>query len=300
MPVIGVLDFASADRTRTNLAALRQGLADAGIIEGREALIESRWANFQPPLLQVLAADLVSRKVAVIVATGTSGAVRAAKAATATIPIVFKVAIDPVAASLVASLNRPGGNVTGMTTLSLELAAKRLDLLREIAPEATTVAYLASSADERDPETRNILSAARQLGRQVIIMPVRSEHDIDTAFAMIGRREAGALIVSDFPTIYSQTDKIVELANLHKVPAIYPDATYAFRGGLMSYADNGPVTWRQVGAQYVGPILKGAKTVDLPVQQPTRLRLVINLRTARAFGLTVPNSLLVGADEVIE
>jgi putative ABC transport system substrate-binding protein len=295
VPVIGVLEFGAPGRTRSNLLAFRQGLAEAGIIDGKNALIKVRWADFQSQRLETLAADLVNEKSAVIVATGHANAVRAAKAATSTIPIVFKVAVDPVASFLVDSLSRPSGNVTGITTLSIPLAAKRLDLLRELAPQATTIAYL---GDNDNIETSDILAAAQQLQRQVVVLPVRSDQDVDVAFATIAKREIGALIVSDSPNVYRLTDKIVESVNLHRLPAVYPDATYVFRGGLISYSSSGADEWRRLGAQYVAPILNGKKTTDLPVQQPTRFRLLVNAKTAKALGLTVPETLLATADEV--
>jgi putative tryptophan/tyrosine transport system substrate-binding protein len=297
MPVIGVLEFGAPGRTRSDLSAFRQGLADAGIIDGKNALVKVRWANFQSQRLGTLAADLVNEKSAVIVVTGHANAVRAAKAATSTIPIVFKIAVDPVATFLVDSLSRPGGNVTGITTLSIALAAKRLDLLRELAPQATTIAYL---GDDDGMETSDILAAAQQLRRQVVVLPVRSDGDVDGAFATIAERQIGALVVADSPSVYRLTDKILELANLHRLPAVYPDATYVFRGGLISYADNGADEWRRLGAQYVAPILKGKRTTDLPVQQPTKFRLLVNLKAAKALGLTIPETLLATADEVIQ
>jgi putative tryptophan/tyrosine transport system substrate-binding protein len=302
MPVIGFLGLGSSDPSSAFGAAFRQGLADAGYLAGQNVTIEYRWANNQVRLLPRLAADLVERKVAVIVATGSPYAALAAKEATSAIPIVFAIAGDPVRYGLVTSLGRPGGSVTGMTFLSAELAGKRLNLLLELIPQATTIAYLSGPSDSPIFEDLkdDMLAAGRALGREIIVSEVR-RFDFEAAFATAVEQRADALIIGDFTVFLNpgNRDKILELAARHKIPAMYPNRAYAVHGGLMSY-NQFDVTARQLGSHYVARILKGAKPSDLPVIQPTKFELIINLKSAKALGIDMPDKLLALADEVIE
>jgi putative tryptophan/tyrosine transport system substrate-binding protein len=282
--------------------AFRQGLAEAGYVEGRNVAIEFRSAN-QSPLLSGLAADLVSREVAVIVANGSPSAALAAKAATSTIPIVFITPDDPRKYGLVASLNRPEGNLTGINFLVAELAGKRLQLLSELVPQTTTIAYLAGPPNSVVFENlrSDILAAARALGRDLFIVPV-VQGDYDAAFTTIVERRAGALIVGDYTIFFAPPNrrKILELAARHNIPAMYPNVAFAEDGGLMSYGPDATALYRRLGSDYVGRILKGTKPTELPVQQPTKFELVINLKTAKAMGLTIPRVLFAAATQVIE
>jgi ABC-type uncharacterized transport system substrate-binding protein len=300
MPVVGFLDPSSPEMNQGRLIGFRHGLAEAGYVEGKTVAVEYRWANAQVGKLRELAKDLADRGVNVIVASGAVGSALAAKAATSTIPIVLAGGADPVRYGLAASLHRPGGNVTGITVIHGELAGKRLDLVRELAPGATTIAYLTS--DLRDEvaaqNTNELLVVARALGRQLIILECRSDRDLEPAFATLVRGGAGALVVEAFVAAFNNRSKIVGLAAQHKIPAIYPQPQYVYDGGLMSYS--AATTLREVAIQYVVPILKGAKPADLPIQGPTKFMLVINLKTAKAFGLEVPLTLQASADEVIE
>jgi putative ABC transport system substrate-binding protein len=300
MPVIGFLDSGSLEMNRGRVVDFIQGLADAGYVEGKNVAIEYRWANAQIGNLRALANDLVNRRVNVIVASGAVGPALAAKAATSAIPIVIAGGADPVRYGLVASLNRPGGNVTGITVIHGELVGKRLELMRDLVPDATKVAYL--TGDLRDEiareDTNELVAIARALGRQVVVLECRSEGDIETAFATLVQGGASALVVEAFAPAFNNRDRIVKLAAHHKIPAIYPQPQYVYRGGLMSYAAFS--TLRELSVQYVAPILKGAKPADLPVQRPTTFRLAINLKTAKALSLDVPPTLLARADEVIE
>jgi putative tryptophan/tyrosine transport system substrate-binding protein len=298
IPEIGFLDPTSPDAFPRGVAEFRRGLEEAGYVEGRNVTIEYRWAEGQFDRLPRLAADLVGRRVAVIVAFGGVAAALAAKSATSTIPIVFSGGADPVKYGLVASLNRPGGNITGVTSIVNELAGKRLELLRELVPQTTTVGYLVDNQTETPQvPTSDLLAAARALGLHVIVLEWRSDSDLEAAFATLVQRQPSALVVSAFPLAFNNRPKVLALAARHKIPAIYPQPQYAWEGGLMSY--DGVSTLRQVGFYYVPQILKGAKPADLPVQQPTKFRLVINLKAARALGLTVPRRLLISADELI-
>jgi putative ABC transport system substrate-binding protein len=304
MPVIGFLGLGSPDPNSAFGAAFRQGLAEAGYVPRQNVAIEFRWANNQPLLLPRLAADLVARKVAVIVTAGSPYAALAAKAATSTIPIVFSVAEDPVQYGLVTSLSQPGGNVTGMTSLTSELAGKQLNLMLELIPQATMVAYLSGPSSSPIFENRKaeMLAAGRALGREIIVLEVRGL-DFEAAFATLVEQRADALIVGAFSFFLNpprNRDKILELAARHKITAMYPNRQYAVHGGLMSYDSDFAAVVRQLGSHYVGQILKGAKPGDLPVMRPTKFELIINLKTAKALGLTVPDKLLALADEVIE
>jgi putative tryptophan/tyrosine transport system substrate-binding protein len=309
VPVVGFLALGPPRPDASNVVAFRQGLAAAGFVEGRTVAIEYRWANNQGGIVPVerrgqviaLAAELVQRKVAVIVALDQGPAVLAAKAATSTIPIVFAISTDPIRFGLVASLSRPGGNMTGVSLLSTELTGKGLGLLLEMAPLAMTVAYLTNpEAPDSEVPTRDTLAAARALGRQAIILEARNEAEIDAAFATLVERGAGALVVAPHILFAGNAKKVVELAARHKIPAVYPGRGFVNNGGLMSYTADVMAAFRQIGSLYVAQILKGAKPADLPVQQPTKFELVINLKTAKALGLTIPETLLAIADEVIQ
>jgi len=303
MPVIGFLSVASPAPDLPRRVAFLQGLAEAGYVPGKNVAIESRRAN-QASLLPQVAAELVARQVDVIVVTGSPYAALAAKAATSTIPIVFAIADDPVKHGLVASLSRPGGNVTGVNVLSSEIAGKRLELLRELVPQATTVGYLPGASETpvfEDMRRSDMLAAGRALGREIIVLEVR-RLDFEAAFATLVEQRAGALIVGGF-TLFnddaSNRDKILELAARHKIPAIYPDREHVVNGGLMSY-DTDQIATVRVFGNYAGRILKGAKPADLPVQRPTKFEFVINLKTAKALGLSIPRILLVAATELID
>jgi putative ABC transport system substrate-binding protein len=305
MPVIGLLNSGRPAPELPSLIEFRRGLAEAGYIEDQNLKIEYRWANNQSQAVQGLATDLVRRKVAVLVTLGPQlGVALAAKAATSTIPIVFAVGGDPVKYGLVASLNRPGGNMTGITFLSGELAGKRLNLLRELVPEATTIGFLSGGSRTLtfEEQTTDILSAGRALGRQIVMSECRSDRDFEMSFATFEERGAGALVVGAFPVFGGprNREKIVALAAQHKLAAIYFSRQHVLDGGLMSYHADALGPYRQLGRRYVGQILKGAKPSELPVEQPTKFDFVINLKTAKALGVQIPPTLLVQADEVIE
>jgi putative ABC transport system substrate-binding protein len=298
-PVIGFLHGASPEGYAPMVTAFRQGLKEAGYVEGHNVAIEYRWAEGRYDRLPALAADLVRRQVAVIVTGGTPPAF-AAKAATSTIPIVIAVGIDPVQVGLVASLNRPGGNVTGLALLTVELAAKRLELLHELLRTATVVAMLVNPTNPlTEPETRGVLDAGRSLGLQLHVLNASTESEIDTAFRTLVELRADALVVSVDLFLNNQRAQIVALAARHAVPAIYGLRESATAGGLMSYGNDLADFYRQSGI-YAAKILKGAKPADLPVQQVVRVEFVLNLKTAKTLGLTFPITLLGRADEVIE
>ncbi len=300
MPVVGFLSGASAWEFAYLAAAFRQGLNDTGYIESRNVSIEYRWAEGHYDRLPTLATDLVGRRVAVLAATGGIASVLAAKAATATIPIVFTTGADPVKMGIVASLNRPGGNVTGVIFFNNVLGSKRLQVLRELAPKATVVGMI---VNPKNPNTefdlQDMQLAARPLGVQILIVNASNEREVDAAFARLVDQRAGALIVNPDPFFGSRRDQLVALAAHHAVPAIYEFREFAVAGGLVSYGTNIAEAYRQVGI-YAGRILSGDKPGDLPVQQSTKFELVINLKTARRLGLDVPPTLLALADEVIE
>jgi putative ABC transport system substrate-binding protein len=298
MPAIGFLSGRSPGEAASVVDAFRLGLGEIGYIEGKDVTIEYRWADGHYDRLSALAADLVHLRVSVILAAGGSGL--AAKAATTTISIVFTHGGDPVQEGLVASLNRPGGNVTGVVFFSSVLGAKRLELLRQLVPKATTIGVLVNSnIPEAEAERKDVHAAAQAIGQQLIILDVSSDGDIDTAFATFVQRGAGALLVGAGPIMLSHRERVVALADHHTLPASYPAREYVVAGGLMSYGTSITDGYRQAGI-YTGRILKGEKPADLPVMQSTKFEFVINLKTAKTLGLTVPQNLLVAADEVIE
>jgi putative ABC transport system substrate-binding protein len=300
MPVIGFLGTASANPFAHLIAGFRQGLKETGFVEGQNVAIEFRWAEGQYDRVPALAADLVRRQVAVIVAVGGETSAFAAKAATTTIPIVFNVAGDPVKVGLVASLSRPGGNATGVNTFTAELAAKRLGLLHELIPTALLIAvlvnpnFLPAAANAREVE-----AAALITGQKILLLKADSESGIDAAFATIGQMRSGGLLVAADPFFNSRRDQIVALAARHTIPAVYEWREFAAAGGLMSYGTSLVDAYRQQGI-YAGRILKGEKPADLPVMQLTKFELVINLKTAKALGIKVSDNLLSLADEVID
>jgi putative ABC transport system substrate-binding protein len=300
MPVIGFLHSASFDPYALIVQGFHQGLKEAGFVEGRNVSIEYRWAEGHYDRLPALAADLVRRQVAVIAAaSGTPGAL-AAKAATNTIPIVFSTGADPVALGLVASLNRPGGNVTGVSILNVAVAAKRLELLHELVPTAAVVALLVNPTNPyTEPETEEVRDAARSLGLQLHVMNASNEGEIDAAFATMVQERAGALVLSPDPFLNTRRDQIVALAARYAIPVITDRREFVAAGGLMSYGTNLADANHQVGV-LVGRILKGAKPADLPVQQVVKIELVINLKTAKTLGISIPLPLSGRADELIE
>jgi putative ABC transport system substrate-binding protein len=297
-PVVGFLHPRSRADSMTTVAAFRKGLRELGFVEGENLAVEYRFAEGQMARLPTLAADLVQHSVAVI-ATGARGG-EAAKGATSTIPIVFLSGGDPVRTGLVGNLNRPGGNLTGISLLSLDMEAKRLGLLRDLIPQASTVAVLVDSTSaSMDFQVQQAQTAARSIGMSIRVVTAGSEGDLDSAFATIVREAAGALIVTGSTYFLFSRDRLAALAARHRIPAIYELREYAEAGGLMSYGANNDDAWRQIGV-YTGRILKGEKPADLPVMQPTKFELVINLKTATALGLMIPPTLLALADAVIE
>jgi putative ABC transport system substrate-binding protein len=296
LPVVGFLHVGSPEGNAFVVSGFVQGQMEAGFFEGQNVTIEYRWAKNQSDQLPSLAVDLVRRQVKVIVASPFA-ATGVAKAAATTIPIVFQVGVDPVATGLVTSLNRPGGNLTGVTQLSTDLVAKRLGLLREMTPKAGVIALLVDpEAGNRDRQLAIIMQAARALGVGTLVV---SNRDVDTAFATIAEQRAGAIFVAASQYWVDHRDQVVSLAARHKVPAAYESREFADAGGLMSYGTDFSAIYRQLGI-YTGRILKGEKPADLPVQQPTKFEFVINLKTAKALGLTIPETLLATADEVIQ
>jgi len=299
MPVIGYLSSVSPGPSAASVAAFHQGLSETGYVEGQNFVIEYRWAEGHYDQLAALAANLVGRKVDVISAGSVSAAL-AAKNATSMIPIVFVSGGDPVAEGLVASLARPGSNLTGVTLINVELMAKRIELLSEVVPQAAVIALL---VNPNSPQTERILrdvqEAALAKGVQLQILDASTESEIDAAFASLVQLQAGALVVVADAFFFSRREQLVALASRHAVPAIYGWREFAAAGGLISYGTSITAVFRQVGI-YAGRIIKGEKPADLPVQQPTTFELVVNQKTAKALGLTVPPSILARADEVIE
>jgi len=298
MPVIGFLHSESPDSTRAILVAFRQGLNETGYVEGRNVTIDYRWAESQYDRLPALAADLVSRRVSVMTANGPAAQV--AKTATTTIPIVFFAGGDPVKLGLAASLARPGGNLTGVTNLGQELGPKRLELLRELVPTATTFAVLINpTTPAAETQSKAVQAVARTLSLQLHILRASTERDFDPVFASLGDLRAGGLAIVTDPFFNTRHEQIVALTIRHAMPTIYQNREFVAAGGLAGYGPSFKDLWRQIGV-YTGRILKGAKPADLPVLQPTKFELIINLRTAKMLGLTVPPALLTTADEVID
>jgi putative ABC transport system substrate-binding protein len=303
LPVVGFLDAGAAvGRSSTDrLRAFHQGLGAMGYIEGRSVLIEYRWAEGHYDRLPALAADLVRRRVTVIAAIGGPQQALAAKATATTTPIVFQLGADPVEMGLVASLNRPGGNLTGVTSLNLEVGPKRLELMHELMPTATRFALLVdpTNAVNSESETTGLQTAARALGLQVSVLQASAGHDLEEIFTALAQQRASGLVIGPDSFLQSRTEQIAALAIRHAVPTVTPYREFAAAGGLMSYGGDIAESWRQAGV-YTGRILKGEKPADLPVQQVTKVELIINLKTAKVLGLTVPPNLLAIADEVIE
>ena len=299
IPVIGFLNSASPGPYRRYVAAFRQGLKEAGYIEGQDATIEYRWAHGQYERLPALAAELVQRPVAVLAATSTPAAL-AAKAATTTVPVVFTTASNPVELGLVASLSRPGGNVTGATQLNVEVGPKRLELARELVPTATIIGLLINPTNPvAETLSRDLEAAARALGLELHVLHASTERDIDDAFASLVQRRAGALVIAADVFFNSRNEQLGALTLRHAVPTIYGYHEFVEAGGLMSYGGSIMDSYRWAG-NYSGRILKGEKPAELPVQQSTKIELIVNLKTAKALGLTLPLSILARADEVIE
>ena len=299
MPVIGYLSGRSLGDTTSLMAAFRQGLGEAGYVEGRSLAIEYRWAEGHYDRYPALAADLEGHNVDLIVAGGGTTAALAAKNATSTIPIVFFTGVDPVAVGLVSSFARPGGNLTGVTIQLDELTPKRLELLAELVPQARVIALLVNPDRASELSPSGMREAALAKGMQLPIVKAATERGIDAAFATLADRHVDALIVASDPFFAGRREQIVALASRYAVPAIYPDPEFIASGGLISYAPSFTAAVRLTGV-YAGKILKGAKPADLPVQRPTAFELIINLKTAKALGITVPRLLLAQADEVSE
>ena len=300
MPVIGFLSSRSPGESTSVVAAFGQGLNETGYVEGQNVAIEFRWAEGQLDRLPAMAVDLVSRQVAVIIAAGGDRPALAAKTATSTTPIVFTGSDFPVKVGLVASLSRPGGNVTGASLFTSELEVKKLALLRELVPRAPLIAMLVNPTNpSAEADIEDVRRAAAAVGQQILLLRASSERDIDAAFEAVVQQRVNALLVAHDPIFLSRRDQFVALAARHAVPTIFEFREFVVGGGLMSYGSRITENYR-LGGNYAGRILKGAKPADLPVQQPTKFELVINLKTARALGLTVPPALLARADEVIE
>jgi putative tryptophan/tyrosine transport system substrate-binding protein len=299
IPVIGFLHIGKPDAYTHVFRGFRKGLEEAGYVESQNLEIEFRWANGQIERLPELAADLVHRQVSAIVTGGGTESALAAKTATSTIPIVLAFGGDPVRLGLVTSLSRPGGNVTGVTFITGELISKRFELLCELVPHARTVAYLEFGEYAEGKAGDDLAAAARSLGRNLVVLKVTSERDFEHAFATLVDRKTGALFVGLHSIFASDRSKVTALAAQHKIPAIYNHREFVFSGGLISYGPDQGDAFRQAGL-YVGRILKCAKPADLPIQQATRFELVVNLKAAKALGITVPSTLLTSANEVIE
>jgi putative ABC transport system substrate-binding protein len=299
LPVIGFLGSRSAEDSTHLVAAFRQGLKEAGFVDGQNVVIEFRWAQGQYDRMPALATELVRREVAVIFASAAPG-IRAAKSATTTIPIVFATGGDPVADGFVTSLNRPGGNITGVYLLTAPLEAKRVELLHEVMPNVATIAYLVNPGfSQSEDELSTVQTAAHAVGLQISVLKAGNDADIDTAFAKLAEQRISAVLVAADPFFNGRAEQFVALAARYAVPAMYSQPEFALAGGLMSYGTSLADGYRQSGV-YAGRILKGEKPADLPVQQSTKVELVINLRTAKALGISFPIPLLGRADEVIE
>src|SRR6516162_520768 len=300
VPVIGLLGATTAQGYAAQLAAFRQGLSEAGFVEGRNVAIEYRWAEDQYDRLPALAADLVRRQVAVIDRLGGNSASEAAKAATTTIPVVFHGSVDPVEAGLVASLNRPGGNVTGVVTLNMDTGQKRLELMHELLPAATTIGLLINRTNAvAEIQSKDLQAAARTLGLQLLIANASAERDFDAAFATLSQGQVRGLVIGTDGFLVSQSEQLAALTVRYALPTIFQYRAFVTAGGLMSYGGSVTDSYRLSGV-YTGRILKGENPADLPVQQATKVELIINLKTARTLGITFPITLLGRADEVIE
>jgi putative ABC transport system substrate-binding protein len=300
LPVIGFLGSGTPESDAFRVTAVGQGLKETGYVEGRNVAFAYRWAEGQNERLPALAADLVRSQVAVIVSMGGNASAVAAKSVTATIPILIMIGTDPVKLGLVASLNRPGGNITGVSFLINTLVAKQFEVLHEAVPKTALIGFLVNPTNPNaDTDTKNVLAAAEVLGQRVLVVQARTDGELETAFATLVQQRAGGLVVGADPFAISRRDKHVELSARQSIPTIYPLREFAAAGGLMSYGTSITDGYRVVGL-YAGRILKGEKPADLPVQQSTKVELVINLKTAQALGLTFPLTLLGRADEVIE
>jgi putative ABC transport system substrate-binding protein len=300
LPVVGYLGPESAVVFASRVRAFRQGLGETGFVEGRNVAIEFRWAEGQHNRLPVLAADLVARQVDVIVAPGGAPGALAAKSATTTIPIVFEMGADPVAIGLVGNLHRPGGNLTGVSSLNVQVTPKRLEILHEVVPAASEIAVLVNpTSPTAAPQLRNLQATARALGLQLHVLHASAERDFETAFATLLQLRAGGLVVSSDGFFATHSEQLAALTIRHAVPAIHQSRDFTIAGGLLSYAGSFVESHRQTGV-YTGRILKGERPADLPVQQVTKVELFINLRTAKALGITFPLTVLGRADEVIE
>jgi putative ABC transport system substrate-binding protein len=301
MPVVGFLSSTSPDSYAIRLRAFRQGLKEAGYVEGQNVAIEYRWAEGQNNRLPVLAAELVHRQVDVIVAGGGTPCAVAAKAATGTIPIIVEVAVDPVAIGFVASLDKPGGNITGVTNLNVEIGPKRLELMHELLPSVTVIGVLVNPANPAlfEPFVQSLEAAANRLGLELHVLNASTDRDFDPVFAALVQLKAGALVIGPDVFFNSHIEQIAALAFGHALPAVYQYRPFVEAGGLLSYGSDETETYHLVGA-YTGRILKGEKPANLPVVQSTKVELIINLKTAKAFGMTIPLTLLGRADEVIE
>jgi putative ABC transport system substrate-binding protein len=299
-PLVGFLNGASPETYRFNADSFREGLAKAGFVEGNNVRIEERWARGDYQALPKLAAELVAMGVVAIAATGDVASARAAQAASDTVPVVFTIGADPVRFGLVASLNRPGGHVTGASLLSSMLGAKRVELLHELAPKVSRIALLMNPNNPNaDAEQADAVAGARKLGLESIVLTARNEREIDAAFQELVRAKADAFFTATDPILLDRREQIVSFAARQAMPAVYFVRQFAVVGGLLSYGPSINWMYRQAG-EYVGQILKGANPAEMPVMQPTQFEFVLNLKTAKAVGLSVPQSLLVAADEVIE
>jgi putative tryptophan/tyrosine transport system substrate-binding protein len=301
MPVVGFVGSDSPDRWTTFVRAFHQGLREVGYVEGRNVAIEYRWAEGQNDRLSGLVADLLRRPVSMLAVPGSTPAALAAKAASTTVPIVFAIAADPVQLGLVASLNRPGGNATGVVTLNVEIAPKRLELLHELLPTATSFALLVNPANPAlaEPVSERVQAAARTLGMKLHVLHASSETELDAVLATVARLQAAGLVVAPDPFFNSRIEQLAALTSGQALPTVYQWREFTAAGGLLSYGSSITDVYRQAGV-YTGRILKGEKPADLPVEQMTKVELFINLKTAKALGITMPTSILVRADEVIE
>jgi putative ABC transport system substrate-binding protein len=300
-PVIGFVHPGSAQSFARPLSAFLKGLGETGYVEGRNVAIEYRWAGDRSDQLPAMVDDLVRRQVSVLAVLGSTPAALAAKAASTTVPIVFTIAGDPVQVGLVASLNRPGGNLTGVVTLNVEIAPKRLELLHELFPTATSFALLVNPANPAlaEPVSEHVQAAARMLGVKLHVLHVSSEPELDAALGTATRLQVAGLMIGPDAFFNSRIEQLAALTSRHALPAVYQWREFAAAGGLLSYGSSITDVYRQVGV-YTGRILKGEKPADLPVEQTTKVELFVNLKAAKAFGITVPTALLVRADEVIE